>query len=71
MKGTLLLFLFALSSLTFAQNNIPALSYYQMIRNEQQNIGREIYYFKNSVSDINLKLLKFQIQKSIQVVEYR
>ncbi len=64
----LLCFVF-ISSTSLAQNNLAALSYYQLIKNEQKNIGREIYFFKNSVSDLNLKLLTFQIKKSIGIVD--
>ena len=56
-------------SFLYSQNNFEAVSYYQMIKNEQTKIGREIYFYKNSVSDLNLKLLRYQIKESIAVVD--
>jgi hypothetical protein len=61
--------LFIMQHVVHAQNNLQANLYYQLIKNEQKNIAREIYEFKKSASALNLKILKFQINKSIDVVE--
>jgi hypothetical protein len=66
--GISLLFL-SLCGTAFSQNNIAAASYYQMIKNEQKNIGQEIYFYRQSVSELNLKILTFQIKKSIGVID--
>jgi hypothetical protein len=69
MKWIFFLLLFSFHPFLFSQNNIPAQTYYQLIRNEQQNIGRELYYFNNRVTELNLKLLTYQIKKSIAVID--
>lgn len=70
MRFTLLIIsiLFIQKSIS-AQNNFQANLYYQLIKNEQKNIAKEIYEFKLNATELNLKILKFQINKSIGIVE--
>jgi hypothetical protein len=48
---------------------MEAYSYNQMIINEQSRIGSEAFYFIKKADSLNLKILVFQIKKSIKVVE--
>src|SRR3954462_9985101 len=66
--GALLLCTLCCTSI-FSQNNFAANSYYKAIKTEEENIGREIYFYKNRVSELNLKILNFQIRKSIAVID--
>ena len=61
--------LFCFQQFSYSQNDIQANLYYQFILNEQKNIGKEILEFRKSASELNLKILKFQINKSIEVVK--
>lgn len=70
MKQRVSLFLLVCCTITLhAQNNPEATAYYEMIKNEQANIGKELYYFRQRVTDLNLKILDFQIRKSIAIVD--
>lgn len=66
---TLVFVLFA-SVMTQAQSNyFAAYSHYQVIKNEREKIGKEVYEFRSNVTEMNLKILQFQIKKSIAVLE--
>ena len=44
----------------YTQNyNVEAYKFHKSISEAQQNIGKEIYYFNNRATDLNLKILKF------------
>ncbi len=69
MKWSLLLLLLNISGLTYGQRNFEATAYYKTIKEEQAKIGQEIYVYKTSVSDLNLRILNFQIKKSIAILD--
>ena len=55
---------------SFAQNyNVEAYNFHQSIVEAQQNIGKEVYYFNESATDLNLKILKFELNKSIVFID--
>ena len=59
------LFLFYLTS-SYSQNyNLDAYRFHQSIVEAQKNIGTEVYNFNQSVSELNLKILRFEIKRSI------
>lgn len=63
-------FAFCMSNSIVAQSQLmEAYSYNQLIINEQSKIGSEAFYFIKKVDSLNLKILQFQIKKSIAVVE--
>ncbi|MBK9328064.1 MAG: hypothetical protein IPM95_01870 [Sphingobacteriales bacterium] len=62
---TLGLFLCSVVSCYSQNYNIDAFTYHQSILEAQQNIGTEVYNFNQSVSELNLKILKFEINRSI------
>ncbi len=71
MKSITLFFLFHfLFVVNYAQNaTFEAYGYNQMIINEQIKVERETYYFTTRVTELNLKILIFQIKKSIKTIE--
>ena len=64
-----LFFIFSLlaSSITasFSQNyDAAAYQFHQSIVEAQQNVGKELFYFNEKADELNLKILKFEINKS-------
>ncbi|MFN8295147.1 MAG: hypothetical protein U0T69_03080 [Chitinophagales bacterium] len=54
---------------SFSQNyNIEAYTFHQSIVEAQQNIGKEVFEFNERATDLNLKILKFELQKSIDFI---
>ncbi len=63
-------FTILMSNSILAQSQLmEAYSYNQLIINEQSKIGSEAFYFIKKVDSLNLRILQFQIKKSIKVVE--
>ncbi len=63
------LMLFSIAG-SYSQNyNIDAFTFHQSIVEAQQNIGTEVYNFNQSVSELNLKILKFEINRSIHFTD--
>ncbi len=61
--------LFSFCNLSAQNYNIAAYNFHQSILEAQQNIGKEVYYFNESATALNLKILKFELNKSIAFVE--
>ncbi|MFN8284528.1 MAG: hypothetical protein U0U67_15000 [Chitinophagales bacterium] len=57
------------SSIQAQSQLMEAYSYNQLIINEQTRIANEAFYFIKKVDSLNLKILVFQIKKSIKTVE--
>lgn len=54
----------------YTQNyNVEAYKFHKSISEAQQNIGKEIYYFNNRATDLNLKILKFEINRSTKFID--
>ncbi|HQG38449.1 MAG TPA: hypothetical protein PLK15_04910 [Chitinophagales bacterium] len=54
----------------FAQNyNVNAYQFHQAIEEAQQNIGKEMYYYNQRATELNLKILKFAINKSVKFID--
>lgn len=67
--GLFCILLFSMST-GIAQNyNINAYNFHQSIVEAQQNIGKEVFYFNESATELNLKILKFELNKSIQFID--
>ncbi|MFN8259513.1 MAG: hypothetical protein U0X41_01105 [Chitinophagales bacterium] len=67
--GFLFMLLFT-SSASFAQNyNIEAYKFHRSIVEAQQNVGKEVYYFNENATELNLKILKFELNKSIAFID--
>ena len=63
------LFLISLGN-AYSQNyNIEAYTFHQSIVEAQQNIGKEVFEFNERASDLNLKILKFELNKSILFID--
>jgi len=66
----LLLFLLLATSGSYAQNyNLEAYQFHQAIEETQENIGKEIYYFNERATDLNLKILNYEINRSIKFLD--
>lgn len=67
---TFICFLLVASSGSFAQNyNLEAYQFHQAIEEAQQNIGKEIYYFNERATELNLKILNYEINRSIKFLD--
>lgn len=70
MKLPFALLFLVVSSHSFAQNyNVEAYKFHQSIVEAQQNIGKEVYYFNENATALNLKILKFELGKSIAFID--
>ncbi len=68
----ILFFNFLLISVSgvFSQNyNLDAYNFHESIVEAQQNVGKEVYYFNEKATDLNLKILKFELNKSIAFID--
>lgn len=55
---------------TFSQTyDVAAYQFHQSIIEAQQNIGKELYYFNEKADEQNLKILKFEINRSIKFID--
>lgn len=64
------LFVGLFSGNSIAQNyNIAAYQFHQSIVLAQQKIGKEVYYYNESATALNLKILKFEIKKNIAFID--
>lgn len=65
-----ILLLLIVVNISNAQNyNVEAYKIHQSIVEAQQNIGKEVYEFNASATDLNLKILKFEINRSIAFID--
>lgn len=57
-------------STSVAQNyNLEAYNFHRAIVEAQQNVGKEVFYFNEQATDLNLKILKFELNKSILFID--
>ncbi len=57
-------------SASFAQGyDVVAYQFNQSISEAQQNIGRELFYFNEKADEQNLKIMKFEISRSIKFLD--
>ena len=57
-------------SASFAQGyDVVAYQFHQAISEAQQNIGRELFYFNEKADEQNLKIMKFEIDRSIKFLD--
>ena len=62
--------IFVTTSHIFSQNyNVNAYQFHQAIEEAQQNIGKEMYYYNQRATELNLKILKFAINKSVKFID--
>lgn len=70
MRLTGILCFLLITNFSFAQNyNVEAYKFHQSIVEAQQNVGKEVYYFNERATDLNLKILKFELNKSIAFID--
>jgi len=54
----------------FSQSyDVAAYQFHQSIMEAQQNIGKELFYFNEKADDQNLKIMKFEINRSITFID--
>lgn len=66
------IFTFIISSISysFSQNyDVVAYQFHQSISEAQQNIGNELFYFNERADEQNLKIMKFEINRSIKFID--
>lgn len=57
-------------STSFAQGyDVAAYQFHQAISEAQQNIGKELFYFNQKADEQNLKIMKFEIDRSITFLD--
>lgn len=62
--------LVATASISYAQGyDVAAYQFHQSISEAQQNIGRELFYFNEKADEQNLKIMKFEINRSITFLD--
>ncbi len=57
---------------SFAQTqsyDVAAYQFHQSISEAQQNIGKELFYFNERADEQNLKIMKFEINRSIAFID--
>lgn len=55
---------------TFSQTyDVAAYQFHQSISEAQQNIGKELFYFNEKADELNLKIMKFEINRSITFID--
>ena len=55
---------------TFSQNyNLEAYQFHQSIVEAQQNVGKEVFEFNERATDLNLKILKFELNNSMKFID--
>lgn len=67
-----LIFSFFISSIctSFSQTyDVVAYQFHQSISEAQQNIGKELFYFNEKADEQNLKIMKFEINRSIAFID--
>lgn len=71
MRLLFILSLFTISAKSmFVQNyDVAAYQFHQSIMEAQQNIGKELFYFNEKADEQNLKILKFEINRSIAFID--
>jgi len=71
MRLTLIFTLFIFSTTaSFSQNyDVAAYQFHQAISEAQQNIGKELFYFNEKADEQNLKIMKFEINRSIAFID--
>ena len=66
----ILSFIFISLQSSFGQNyNLEAYNFHQSIVEAQQNVGKEVFYFNENATELNLKILKFELNKSIEFID--
>ncbi|HQV77269.1 MAG TPA: hypothetical protein PLJ42_02765 [Chitinophagales bacterium] len=66
MRILILFFTILLCNTSFAQNyDVKAYQFHQSIVEAQENIGKEMYEFNTSATELNLKILKYEINRSM------
>lgn len=70
MKNLLSILLISFASVSMAQNyDVNAYQFHQSILEAQKNIGNEMFEFNERATELNLKILKFEIKRSIQFID--
>lgn len=71
MRFSAFIFFLSVSGTTiFAQNyDVAAYLFHKSIEDAQKNVGKEFYYFNERATDLNLKILKFTINKNINLLD--
>ncbi len=55
---------------SFSQNyNVEAYQFHQSIVEAQQNVGKEVFKFNERATNMNLRILKFELNKSIEFID--
>ncbi|MEN9447149.1 MAG: hypothetical protein RJA25_439 [Bacteroidota bacterium] len=65
-----LLFLSVFNTHSFAQNyDVAAYLFHKSIEDAQKDVGKEFFYFNERATELNLKILKFAINKNKKYID--